>query len=485
MASQNSGTEAGAFVTSLRQTFRRREASRGGAGHHAERGPSREGRVRDRRTLFQRVAGDILRISGAVGLAQVLVFAVGPLMTRQYSPEAFGHFAFFGAMVTILVPLASLRYEWALPLPAEDSSALNLLALCVVVVATFSLAVASLALLLWPIIVAWTNISATEMMLLPLAVFAVGLHAVVTGWLARHRAFSQLARIRFITMIGAAACQIAFGVIAAGPMSLILGFVGGYTLGLALAVYECRCALLTSATRLQLRGMWRVAAEYRAFAMITAPSGVVNAVGSQLPSMILPSLYGLAITGQYSLAQRALGQPTVFVGQAVNQVFWSNAARLVADEPASLWPLFLRLNILLATFMAPGFVLIWFGPEIFGFVFGAAWRQAGSFAGVMIVASFLGLAAQATTSLHVYRLNHWMCAWEIAQLVLVMATLGAASWLGLSPEICVVGLTAALAISHVALLGLNAVAVRRIRLQAERPVAISQGPPLRASVNRE
>jgi lipopolysaccharide exporter len=468
VASQDSDAEAGASPASVGQRFRRPEASRSGAGRHAEEGPSREGRGRERRSLFQRVAADILRISGAVGLAQVLVFAVGPLITRQYSPEAFGHFALFGAMVTVLVPLASLRYEWALPLPAEDSSALDLLALCVVVVTTFSLAVASLALVLWPIVIAWTNIGVTETMLLPLAVFAVGLHAVVTGWLARHRAFSQLARIRFITMVGAAACQIAFGVIAAGPTSLILGFVGGYTLGLALAVYQCRRALVASAARLCLRRMRRVAAEYRTFAMITAPSGVVNAVGSQLPSMILPSLYGLAVTGQYSLAQRALGQPTVFVGQAVNQVFWSNAARLVADEPASLWPLFLRLNILLAIVMVPGFVLMWFGPEIFGFVFGAAWQQAGGFAGVLIVASFLGLIAQGTTSLHVYRLNHWMCAWEIIHLILVIAVLAAAVQFSFSPMTCMVAMTAALVTAHGLLLGLNVRAIRLVNRQAER-----------------
>jgi O-antigen/teichoic acid export membrane protein len=475
VASPNSDAEAGALINPARQRLHRPEATRDQMGYRAERGPIHEGHGRNRRTLFQQVSGDILRISGAVGLAQVLVFVLGPLITRQYSPEAFGHFAFFGAMVTILVPLASLRYEWALPLPADDSSALDLLALCVVVVVAFSLAVASLALLLWPIVVAWTNIGTTEMMLLPLAVFTVGLHAVATGWLARRRAFSQLARIRFITMVGAAVCQIALGVIAAGPTSLILGFVCGYVLGLALAVYQCRRALLTSAARLHPRRMRRVAAEYRAFAAITAPSGVVNAVGSQLPSMILPSLYGLAITGQYSLAQRALGQPTVFVGQAVNQVFWSNAARLVADEPASLWPLFLRLNLLLATVMAPGFVLIWFGPEIFSFVFGAAWRQAGGFAGVLFVASFLGLIAQGTTSLHVYRLNHWMCAWEFLNLVLVISALSAAVQLSVSPMTCIIALTAALVTAHGLLLGLNVRAIRRITSQSRAGGSVGAG----------
>ncbi len=473
---QDSGADAAFVSLSGRQGLRQPEASRGGQGGRADQGAKHEDRDQHRRTLFQQVAGDILRISGAVGLAQLLVFAVGPVITRQYSPEAFGHFAIFGATVTILVPLASLRYEWALPLPAEDSGALDLLALCVAVVAAFSLAVSSLALLVWPIVVMWTNVGVAELMLLPLAICTLGLHAVVTGWLARDRAFSQLARIRFITTLGAVACQIAFGVIDAGPTSLILGFVGGYILGLALAVYQCRRALLRSAARLRLRRMRRVAAEYRAFAMITAPSGVVNAIGSQLPNMVLPSLYGLDVTGQYSLAQRALSQPTVFLGQSVSQVLWSNAARLVTEQPAALWPLFLHLNIVLAVVMAPGFVLIWFGPEIFGFVFGAAWRQAGSFAGVLIIASFLGLVAQSTTSLHVYRLNHWMCAWEFIHLILVIAALAAAVQFSFSPMICIVAITAAFVIAHALLLALNARAIWRVNRQAERadhPVPVS------------
>jgi O-antigen/teichoic acid export membrane protein len=465
--SQNSDAEAPSAFSG-RQRLHQPETSGGGRGRRAEGEPRRKDSDYRRGTLFQRVAGDILRISGAVGLAQVLAFAVAPLIARQYSPEAFGHFAFFSAIVTILVPLASLRYEWALPLPVEDSTALDLLALCMAVVTASSLAVASLSLLASPIIVAWTNIGATEMMLLPLAILALGLHAVATGWLVRHQAFSQLARVRFTTIIGVVACQIALGAIDAGPTSLILGFIGGYILGLALAAYRCRRALLRSAARLRLRRIGRIAAEYRAFAMITAPSGVVNAIGSQLPSMVLPSLYGLAVTGQYSLANRVVSQPTVFAGQAVNQVFWSNAARLVVEEPASLWPLFLRLSILLAAVMTPGFVLIWFGPEIFGFVFGAAWRPAGGFAGVLIVASFLGLVAQSTTSLHVYRLNHWMCAWEFINLILMIAALAAAAQLSFSPMACTVAITAALVIAHALLLALNARAIRRVNLQAER-----------------
>ena len=63
------------------------------------------------------------------------------------------------------------------------------------------------------------------------------------------------------------------------------------------------------------------------------PGRVKCVMGSQLPSMVLPWLYGLAVTGQYSLAQRVLWQPIVFVGQAVYQVCWCNAARLFNLDP--------------------------------------------------------------------------------------------------------------------------------------------------------
>lgn len=426
------------------------------------------------RALVWRVAGDVMRISGAVGLAHVAALTAAPLITRLYSPEAFGRFALFNAIVTIVTPLASLRYEWALPLPPEEARALDLLALCVLSVFISSLTVAALGSLVWPAIAAWSG-GAIEAAFLPLAVLALGLHAVLRNWLVRHQAFSHVARMRFATIVGAVLCQLALGLCYAGSTSLILGMIGGYAIGLLLAAYQCRHALSKSAASMRLSRIRRVAAEYRRFAVITAPSGVVNGVGSQLSSMVFPVLYGLAITGQYSLARQVLSQPLAFIGQAANEVLWGNAARLLTGEPARLWPLFLRINCCLLAVMAPGFLLCWFGAELFAFVFGPGWAQAGSFAGVMIVASFIGLAAQGTTSLHVYGLNHWMCAWELTQLGLVLSVLGAASHLSWSPMTCVIGLTAAHVTSHATLLTLNAIAVRRLGRQPVSPGRVLQG----------
>jgi O-antigen/teichoic acid export membrane protein len=432
--------------------------------------------------IAQHVGSDVLRIAGAAGLAQVLAFAVAPVLTRLYSPDAFGHFAFFGALVTILTPLASLRYEWALPLPRDDAQAHRLFALCLALVGCSSLIVGVIDALASPIITRWAYIGDSVIGLLPAAILVLGLHAVVTGWLVRDRAFAQLARVRFSTIVGTVVCQLGLGLLHPSVTSLILGFIGGYFIGLILASHTCARAFLAAAASIHRGGIRQVAAEYRAFAILTSPSGVINAMGSQLPNLLLPSLYGPVVTGQYSLSQRVLGQPQALVGQAVNQVLWGIAPRLVTEEPARLWPLFIRLNAGLLALMMPALVLTWFGADIFSFVFGPAWGQAGTFAGIMIVASLLGLAAQGTTGLHVYRLNHWMCAWEVMQLALTLVTLGAALQLSWSPKSCIVAITVAFAVSSSILLALNGLAVWRLSHRGHGTLATTAAPTQRSVV---
>jgi O-antigen/teichoic acid export membrane protein len=226
---------------------------------------------------------------------------------------------------------------------------------------------------------------------------------------------------------------------------------------------------------MRFSGMRRAAVEYRAFALFTLPGYLIGSLVTQLMNTTLPALYGLTVAGQYSLAQRVLWQPTALVGQAVDHVFYGYAARLFIEEPAQLWALFLRLNVCLTALMMPGFILTWFGPDIFAFLFGSAWRQAGMFAGVMFVAVLLGLPAQATASLPAYRLNHWSLAWQVGRGVLLMGAFGAAWQMGWSPMTCIVAITAALTISHAALFGLNAVAIWRAKSQAGAGAGATHG----------
>ncbi len=414
-------------------------------------------------TFIGRVVGDVMRISGAVGLGQMLAFAAAPLLTRLYSPEAFGHFAILNALINILLPLISLRLNWALPLPRREATARSLLVLCMLVTAVSAPLIALLGTLLHPMLTGWIDISVTDIWLLTAALLVTGLHEVSLSWLVRLRAFSQVAGVRFITLVGVVGCQIVFAARLPDASSLLLGYIGGYGLGVIRAVYHCRATVLESLRGVNPRHMRRLAARYRRFPLVATPSSIISGVSAQVPSLALPALYGFAMAGQWSLAGRVLWQPTALIGQAVGQVFWGNAARLQREDPKRLWLLFLFLNGSLLALMAPALTLNWFGPALFSLVFGPAWEPAGHFAGIMVLSSVLGLASHGTESLHIYGLNHWMAGWEIARLVFIGCALASAWQLELSATGCVIALTVAYVVTYAALIALNALAIRRLQ----------------------
>ena len=407
---------------------------------------------------------DVLSLSGAAGFAQVLALCASPILTRFYPPEAFGQLALFGAILAVALPLVTLRYEMAIPMPAEVEDALALLCLCGASIVVASLALGLGGLVLWN--VAFQSLapvySEPFVVLIPVAVLLGGAQAVLTAWLTRTQRFKQIATIRFTTICTTLACQLSFGYVNATAVDLIWSLIAGYAVGLALAFTHCWEAVTSAWRGHRFRDMRRVAGRYRKFASMTAPASVIDTLGGQLPNMVLPPLYGAATAGQFLLATRVVSQPMVMIGQPVFQVFWGRAARLAQEDPRALHALFVRLLTIMLALMSPAALLVLFGPEIFSFVFGGAWREAGAYAGILILATIVGVPANATNNLNTYGRNGWQSLWQIMHFLLFSAAL-TLSWLfRVSAIECVAALTAAAVLCYVALIGMNIVAIRSL-----------------------
>src|SRR5579859_7537402 len=99
-----------------------------------------------------------IMLTGAAG-GQAVSLLLSPLLTRLYSPQEFGTLSVFSAIIAILSVVAALRYELALPLAKSDEDAVNLMAVCLCVLAGTTLVLSAIALFmpastmasLWPI----------------------------------------------------------------------------------------------------------------------------------------------------------------------------------------------------------------------------------------------------------------------------------------------------------------------------------------------
>ena len=169
---------------------------------------------------------------------------------------------------------------------------------------------------------------------------------------------------------------------------------------------------LPQKARLSVRRMSMVARRQLNFLRYDAPAATINTASDQLPAILLATLFSPAIAGFYMLAQRTLSLPSALVGQALGQVLYGQCRHAIANR--QLGKIIRKMvYILSAVILVPTIVVMAWGGEIFGLVFGAAWNQSGQFATWLIIAvavqfvySPISMALMATEGQHINLLIH-------------------------------------------------------------------------------
>jgi len=338
----------------------------------------------------------VLLAGGA--LAQALPLLVGPLLTRLYSPEQFGHYTLFAAIATNVAVVACGRYEYALPLVKDDAEARDLMALCLRLLVCVALASVPLA---W-----WLDASGRlpAAWWLPLAVASAGAVQWLTMWATRAQRFHALAGARVVQYGGAAAVQALAGGLQAS--------VPGASQGLIVGPIVANVATLLSLRRPAPQGGWasllrvprdawmRVARRHRNFPLLNTPHAFVGALQDTLAVLLLAWWLGDAAAGFWGLALRYLKAPATLVGSAVSQALYPKLGR--SEMPESREAVRQVMWVLGAMALPLVIVLLLFGPDLFAWLFGERWRAAGELAralapyiGVHFVASPLAVVTLA------------------------------------------------------------------------------------------
>jgi lipopolysaccharide exporter len=328
-------------------------------------------------------ARGVVTLASGTAIAQLLLVVAVPLLTRLYTPADYGVLAVYASTITVLVVVASLRYEVAIPLPEDDLVAGSLLALTFIFLAVTAGIIGVLIWLLGDAFVATMKVPALGpyRWLILVGFVGAGTYQALTYWAIRRRAFARLARTRLTQGAGQVVTQIALGLARTGSPGLLVGDVVGRVVGGGgLAVLAMQDRPMAQVTRTSLLD---AAVRYRRFPLLTTWAGLFNIGSLQLPSIVFAASFGAAAAGLYALSFKALVLPTMLVSQAVSQVFLSRAAA-VAREPERLRQLTERTALVLFGAGLPVFAAVGLGgPRIFGAVMGSQWEAAGRYAQVL------------------------------------------------------------------------------------------------------
>jgi O-antigen/teichoic acid export membrane protein len=269
-------------------------------------------------------------------------------------------------------------------------------------------------------------------LVLPVSALGASTYQTLTFWAVRKNDFARIAKTRVAQAVAQSGGQLSLGLAGLGLAGLIVGDVLGRVTG----SFELLRAAWKKSGRLFRALKWadirRVAYRYRHFPLVSSWSALVNSAGLTLPPLLLGGYYGARTLGWFGLMDRALALPAMMVGQAISQVYMSRAARLAASDPSALRTLYLSSIRRLAVIgLVPYGVILLAGPQLFSFVFGVSWREAGTYAQMMAVVQFAGFISwPLTPTLNILERQAWQFAWDVGRLALAAAAVIAAHALG-------------------------------------------------------
>ncbi len=411
-------------------------------------------------TGFVRNAG---LLAGSAAVTQVIFLSLSPILTRVYSPEDFGMLGVFASVLSMALPLASWRYEFAITLPQDDDVAVNVLVLAIIILLGMTLFSGTGLLIFGDHIMKALQVSSGWYFscLLLGGLLASGLFQALNFWALRKKAFSRIARTKLaqgsVTAIG----QVALGLLHSGPTGLLLGDVVGRTAGirvLAGLLWTERSKLVGSVSTGQLL---QVARRYKRFPYLSCGSGVLNAVGLNIPVVLMASLYGTQAAGFFSLALRLIGLPISLLGQAAGQVFWGEASRM-CDNPERLSKLFYRvLVIMFLVSIAMVVPLVVVAPSALALVFGEEWRESGYYVQVLSFGFMVDfMATPLSSTLFALERQSWQLGWDAGRLALMLSVFVGVYSMGYSPLVAALCYGLAQVFAYGIHLTLSAIAIR-------------------------
>lgn len=404
-------------------------------------------------------------LAGSV-IGQMTSVVLSPVLTRLFSPAEFGVLGVYTALLTILVVVASLRYEMAIPIVADEDDVVAMAVLCLGVLLVTT-ALVSAGAIMAP--VAWleqVGLLALDpyRWLLPLGFAGLGTYFIVLYVATNLGAFPAIARTRISQGVLGPVAQIVLGVLGAGAPGLVAGYVLGQSSG---AVNLLRRTVRREAVRsVRSHRVVALARRFRRFPLIASWAALIDAAGTnQVLYLMVSWQYSVAVAGFIFLSERIVARPLQMLGTSMLQVFVGEAGRTAATDPAQLQRRFrqvVRQQLVVA--------VVWIAAAnigaalLFPAVFGADW------AGAVIYVQALSVAylAQAVVlpvfhTLQLLERQTTASAWQAGRLGLVLLTFSVCIWLQASAPVAILAYAVAQATACIALFLLISRAIREIQ----------------------
>jgi O-antigen/teichoic acid export membrane protein len=417
-------------------------------------------------------------LAGSTGVAQTVGILATPVLTRLYSPADFAVLAIFVAALGIVLPIASLGLERAIPIAAEEEvSALLALGLAFAGITASAVAIAAWAL---------PGFSSASLALrlhslgpyFLVGILLGGIHNLLVHAAIRQKLYGALSTTQMYQGLAKTTTQVVLGYPGLTPTGLLVGHVIGES-GSTWTLY--RRLRKSNGLPKNIRSMDACRdtfQRFRRFATVGGPSALVNAIGLHAVPIFVVGVFGIVPGGVFALAQRMIALPLTLVSAAIAKVYRGEVASRVRAESPTLGAFVRKTVRLLALAGVPPLLAVALaGPWVFGVVFGGEWSDAGIYVRIlapMYLAKFIANPlAEVLVALERQKI---LLLWNSSRLILSATPFVVAQILGLDVTLALILYSAGMTASF----GVLAVMARYVSAQHEatHPSSLQSGEDL-------
>lgn len=318
----------------------------------------------------------IFTLSSGSVLAQIIPIIMSVILARLYTPKDFGDWGIFSSIVTILTVIACGRYEYAILRPRRYVDALNIVCLSLILSLSFC-TLLFVILFISDFLQIRVISDLTGKYWIPVYVLMSAGLQIFSNYANRFERYKVIAYYSIIKSTTQALTRTLLGILKVSN-GLIIGAVIGVTGGVYYTFYKFKIinALKRSYSFTRIK---ELAEEYKGFPFFELPGGLLNALSTNLPLILLAVFFSKDIVGFFSMAIYLLYIPIVFLGNAMGQVFYKKACTWKDErQVANLAFKMLKLNFILGIF--PILLLVFFNDQVFVLSLGTQWGSCGNYA---------------------------------------------------------------------------------------------------------
>ncbi len=342
----------------------------------------------------------ILTLMTGTAVAQILPMATTPVITRLFSDSEYGSWSVVMSVASAIIPIAALRYDLAILLPADEIRAKQLVRVCSWINAGMALAATLAMIPLAPWLAGLYHLqpgAASWLYAVGVIVWAFGQMSIYTYWLTRKQNYSLISRNKVYQSVTVAGTQVGLGLAKVG----VFGLVAGTLLGqFAALINLARRGGIPERVRVARSEAAALLREYRKMPLLNGPNAIIDSVRLQGINLLIGVLASTATLGQFTAAWALVQAPAALIASALSQVFFQ---RLSTTARGHMFALVRKtLALTLAVAIVPFALIYLLAPPLLPAILGGAhWQQAALFAAALTPWLYMNFSTSPISNLFV------------------------------------------------------------------------------------